>query len=81
MSQQILSFIQQINLRLDALEKAIEALAVRETTHAATPSPASLNDQFRAYMSSPEGRAELAALQVKRGPGRPPKQAAEHGTG
>lgn len=69
MSQQILSYINQINIRLDQLEKANEALAARvrqleEPTPSYDPGPAVFN------ITEP----------VKRGPGRPRKDAPANGT-
>lgn len=76
MSQQILSYINQINLRLEKLEKANEALAARvrelETSPAYDPvtAQAAVNNHIRVAVAG----------MVKRGPGRPRKDAPANGT-
>ncbi len=57
MSQQILSYINQINLRLDQLEKANEALAARVTELERQPSSDGSPPSAKSRLTLPPAKA------------------------
>lgn len=77
MSQQLLGYIRDLNVRVDALTQAFEALAadVRELKRNPAVDPETLQAAANAHV-----RTAISGM-VKRGPGRPPKQAAPDGNG